>query len=707
MSIDPRSLIDLLPAVYRLRDAELAGHVPQVLTPAEAAILAALEALGPVDAAERRLMDALRAKRNRGPLGALLTVVGEQVAVLQEDLEQLYDDQFIETCASWAVPYIGDLIGYRTLHGKAPRAGSQRAEVAHTIAFRRRKGTASMLEQLARDVTAWNARVVEYFALLATTQYMNHLRPRNEVAPSMRDSDALEWLGTAFDPIPHGLDVRRIGNRRGRYNIPNVGIFVWRIDAHRLRRSLAMPHPNDATGLRFRFSPLGNDSQLVTRPETEEEIAHLAEPSNVPERISRRMLHRNLASYYGEGRSLAVILNDIPWPIAKTVVCNLADEGAAWAHDAPAGTIAIDPELGRLALATDIATPTDLRVTYHYGALGDLGGGEYPRAASFGSPPGPTLRVPDDHATIEAAVNALGGAGVVEIRDNGWYRESAALQIVAAADRTVELRGANGVRPTIELTGPLTLAGGLRSGVVLNGLVITGDVLRVAAGTDLRRLRLAHVTLVPGRSLAADGVATQAGQPSLVVQRAGLDLIIDTCIVGALRVSKGSTAKITDSVVDAGDLGAIAYAMTSVSAPPVGGPLDLESATVIGQARCVSLSASNSILLGHVEVERRQEGCLRFSYAPLTSVAPRRYRCQPGTGEDDINVPHFTTLRYGEPAYCQLADRTPAAITRGAEDESEMGVFRSLYQPQRESDLATRLDEYLRVGLEAGVFHAS
>jgi hypothetical protein len=53
---------------------------------------------------------------------------------------------------------------------------SPRAEVAHTIAFRRRKGTATMLEQLARDVTGWPARVVEYFQLLGWTQNMNHIR---------------------------------------------------------------------------------------------------------------------------------------------------------------------------------------------------------------------------------------------------------------------------------------------------------------------------------------------------------------------------------------------------------------------------------------------------------------------------------------------------------------------------------------------------
>ncbi len=89
------------------------------------------------------------------------------------------------------MPYIGDLIGYRPLHGRILDAatsaiGSPRAEVAHTIGYRRRKGTAAMLEQLARDVTGWDAAVVEFFRLLATTQYMNHIRPETVYAPDLR-----------------------------------------------------------------------------------------------------------------------------------------------------------------------------------------------------------------------------------------------------------------------------------------------------------------------------------------------------------------------------------------------------------------------------------------------------------------------------------------------------------------------------------------
>jgi hypothetical protein len=36
-----------------------------------------------------------------------------------------------------------------------------------------------------------------------------------------------------------------------------------------------------------------------------------------------------------------------------------------------------------------------------------------------------------------------------------------------------------------------------------------------------------------------------------------------------------------------------------------------------------------------------------------------------------------------------------------------MGAFHNLYQPQRQANLRARLDEYLRFGLEAGIFFAS
>src|SRR5205823_9566629 len=120
--------------------------------------------------------------------------------------------------ASWVLPYIGDLIGLTGLASTDVPALTPRAEAAHTIGARRRKGTAAMLEQLAHDVTGWPARAAELFELIAATQWMNHLRPACRSFVNVRDAERLEDLGGAFerairfgDPdLTHNVDVRRI-----------------------------------------------------------------------------------------------------------------------------------------------------------------------------------------------------------------------------------------------------------------------------------------------------------------------------------------------------------------------------------------------------------------------------------------------------------------------------------------------------------------
>ena len=45
------------------------------------------------------------------PLRALLGVISEQAALLEGDVEQLWDDFFVETARPWVVPYIAELVG--------------------------------------------------------------------------------------------------------------------------------------------------------------------------------------------------------------------------------------------------------------------------------------------------------------------------------------------------------------------------------------------------------------------------------------------------------------------------------------------------------------------------------------------------------------------------------------------------------------------
>lgn len=690
MSFDNQKLYDLLPAIYRIRDSE-----------------------------------------HGGPLKEYLSIIAEQLGVLEENLEQFYDDQFIETCAEWVVPYIGDLIGYRTLYSENTKYLSRRAEVANTIAYRRRKGTATMLEQLALDVTAWPARVVEYFQLLGTTQYMNHIRPNHFYAPDLHDWETLEYLNTPFEDVAHTADVRRIAIGEGRYNIPNIGIFLWRLKAYSHTKTPAVKFAD----FRYLFSTLGNNTPLFTRPVAEEKITQLAGPLNLPIPISRRILDKYLEHYYGEDKSLYVWIDDSEIDVSKIKVCNLSDaNGTDWLHGAKDSNVLIDPVLGRLSIGTNYGSDANVTVMFHYGFSADIGGGEYPRAHSFVSKSSPTHEL-SMASSIQDALDS-NSDGIIEVGDSGRYMESLKISHVT---KYLELRAANGSRPHILLSGEMTIEGSEDSEVVLNGLLISGNLLRVPkVDNGLRKLTLKHCTLLPGISLDLTGSPDQAATPSLIVESPDVLIVIEHCIVGALRVPSGAQVKISNSIVDATDMTHAAFADLDNISP--GGELEVINCTIVGKvsSRLIAL-ASNSIFWAGLDqndvwkapliAKQKQSGCIRFSYIPDGARTPRRYRCQPelaiqkaltentnlGSSEksalaDEIRArvrPEFGGLHYGQPDYAQLASYCVREIRNGADDESEMGVFHDLFQPQKEANLRIRLDEYLRFGLEAGIFYAS
>lgn len=723
-----QQLFDLLPAILRARDHAEAVVTPGWLSAEDRAafdvLQAKLDSGGVLTVLEQEQLDQLREHALAGPLASVLAVLAEQIGVLQEDLDQLYDDQFIETCAEWVAPYIGDLLGYRMLHGVTPKVASPRAEVAHTIAYRRRKGTVIVLEQLARDVTGWNATAVEFFQRLVVTQYMNHLRPHCLAAPDLRRWEPLERLGGAFDTIMRTVDVRRIASGRGRHNIPNVGLFLWRIDAWPLTGSPAAV----LDGLRLRFHPLGIDQPLFTRPRTVDDFAQLSTPLNVPEPISRRVLAARLEDYYtgvsGETKSLRLAFFDsatqaeTPVPFTDVRVCNLDDLGAGWAHMPTDGKIVVDPLLGRIALSNPLPAGVQLRVDHHHGFSAPMGGGEYDRPAELAA--GDVLQVPRDFPTIQAALNALQGlgeSGVVELADSARYEETLAVDVPAFC--RIELRAADGCRPTLVLGGELTLRGGERSEVRLDGLLVTGAALRVPAGggNQLARLEIVHSTLVPGLALNADSTPQQPDAASLVVEIDGVDVDLVRSICGAVRIDPDATFSATDSILDATTPTGVAYA--GPDGVGAGAAAELVACTVVGKLRALKFPlVSNSILLARltaadtwnspVIAERRQEGCVRFSHLPADARVPRRYHCLPESADTQADaVPRFTSLRYGFAAYAQLASSSGRQLLTGADNEGQPGAFNFLFQPQRETNLRVRLSEYLRVGLEAGVIHAS
>ncbi|GAA0289116.1 hypothetical protein [Rhodovulum strictum] len=716
--VTPEALYALLPAIHRLRDAD-----------------------------------------EGGPLAALVDVLAREGAVVEDSIEQLLDDLFIETCAPWAAPYIGGLVGYRTLHAVEGLAAGSRAEIANTIAYRRRKGTAAVLEQLARDVTGWPASAVEYVQRTACCQHMNVARPGAQTTANLRNPLELERLGGAFDKMARSVDVRSIADGRGRrgiggrHNLPNIGLHLWRLQAMRQSRVPATA----VDERRFLFDPLGAPRQLVNRQEAEREITALAGPVNVPGAITRRMLDATPAAWMrgdapGGLRALDIFVGGTPVPVSDIAACDLSDDGAGWNHvphpPDPAGSlrpVRVDPVLGRIAFRDPPAG--EVRVSFHTAFPGPIGGGEYNRAASLPPPAGTgrLIRFPESgHASLQEALDSIGPeGGIVEITENGIFPAPATIR--APENAGIGLRSADGVRAILRGSDPITISGAARGRVTLNGLVLDGCALEVVpeAGVSLAALDLAHVTLIPGLSLSDQGNPASPGAVSLRVTATGVAIAIARSILGPVRMSDTASLRLEESILDAAAAdpadspAGLAIAGLADNSPA--GALTILRATVIGRIRARALPlVSDAILFARpaspgeapVRAERRQDGCLRFSYVPPGSVVPRRFRCQPQLAIDEAIaaraaaiggpvplaerhlirarilpwlVPGFTALTASAPAYAQLRRSAPPEIRKGASDEGEMGAWHLLHQPQRETNLRLRLDEYLRFGLEAGL----
>jgi hypothetical protein len=687
------------------------------------------------------------------------------VDIVKDDITQLYDNWFIETCDDWVVEYIGDLIGYQPVQDTGGSGGGNtriiapRREVANTIRNRRRKGTVAVLESLARETSGWPVRVVELYRELGWTQHLDFAHRLRGRLLDLRDAHTLDLLGTPFDRAAHAVHVAS-------RNIPSVDVFVWRLNSYPVTWTQARcidEHSNC-----YVFSVLGNDTPLFTVPERDARPDHIASELEVPGPIRRRVFelrdqygisYANPA-YYGPGKSIEVRVERDgkckTFSAREVIPADLT----SWHYHPPHGKIGVDPALGRLAFRGE--QTGDVWVRYQYGFSAGIGGGEYDRpisqpdgakvfyvgtdddASCTRATPGQPDPAADPARTLYPTIaDALRAARdeknvVIEITDSRLYEEPLHIRVVK--DARFQLRASNGKRPVIQIPDRVSSRDALRVEIgrhghfTLDGLLVSGRSVNIRGhesedplpGDDEcpRSIVIRHCTLVPGWSLDTTCKPMNADKPSIEIRHTGAHVTIEHSILGSIEVSQNEALtdplcmSIADSIVDA----------TSPYIDAIGGSpacsfayatLTIARTTVIGHTHVHAIAlAEDSIFQGLVEVARRQIGCVRFCWVPPKSRTPRRFECQPDlviaavTGADqDIEAarvePRFNSTRYGSPVYCQLSLDCAVEIASGASDDSEMGVFHDLFQPQRAANLRVRLNEYVPASADIDIIFTS
>jgi hypothetical protein len=419
-----------------------------------------------------RIRDAAQVQTGPGPLQSLLTLIAEQIGVLEESLDQAYDDLFIETCADRLVPYIGDLVGASPLPTAAVLP--QRAAFANALGYRRRAGTLGMIEQVARDTTGWPARVRETAAGTATTR-------------SVRRSTGTTLADVHVSTGPSA--------RTARVSDAALAIALWRTRAFPLQSiaPVRAPHLGD---LAYHLHPAGVDTQLFTAD---------ARPLRLNDRVEE--LRAGLPIITAAGQTVDP---------ADVIVRSLSETNSL-SRLTLDDRFVLDPELGRL-LVPRRRDVEPLLGSFAYGFGIDLGGGPYDRSAQAAGETVDEIPTSARLTTVQPIAVGAGASYTLRAADGVWptLAPTAAIAVSGAAGARFTLSG-------VLVTGTHVAVEGAFACVTFEDCTLraSGHAAAVTIGDGVRRVRFKRCVLGPvhvGRDVEVeiDTCIVDAGDPARV-----------------------------------------------------------------------------------------------------------------------------------------------------------------------------------------------
>lgn len=497
-----------------------------------------------------------------GPLRELLNRLGVSVADVRRSIDRLWEDQSIETCDTWVIPYIAELLATNLVPSMDARG--QRLDVANTIYYRRRKGTVALLEQLAHDVTGYEARVIEFFRVLGRNRHgldpeigrpasapdpqaALQLQRAERLAGLLTGTPAGGWAdlrntlgatlsGTAFDEFHHRVDVRRGRGALGWYDIQKVGFFLWRTVALQVDR--ATPVPVSGCPGHFAFDPTGRLIPLFTaaaRGANDYGESWLPIPIwQLPNPLTQPLWDAIAERTYPDHDAISI------WGTSLSVSATASGDVV------PIDDVKVWPTVGRFE--TLAGAPREVEVGYTYGLFSRIGAGPYDRrqiGAKRPVDPAPLHQVSGGSAiTLVNGISALGATGTIEITDG--------LTISAVADPPlpvldVTIRAADEKRAVIRTAPtPWVFTGGTDGHLRLEGLLVSGPDIILRGTFD--EVTLSCCTFDPGTSgnllkpptVWASSVDGRDLAPTTIwVEGTVRSLVVERCITGPIRVRTG------------------------------------------------------------------------------------------------------------------------------------------------------------------------
>lgn len=697
---------------------------------------------------------------NPGVLRALIEILAGQAAILRRSHDRLWEDQFIELCQDWAVPYFGDLVASRLVSALNKRG--LRVDLAKTIYYRRRKGTLRVLEELISDIAGWEGKVVEEFRRLARIRHGLDPQPASMAGrfsctmpggwADLRRPRGAELTDSPFDEFYHTADVRQHAGQNGRYNIPKLAFHLYRLRAFRVDGVTPFALGD---GLRFTCDPSGRNIPLFMprqRPENWDDWRTAKErelPAPIPcrllghgEYVITEALVQKLENNFGVSSAAAnklrtlrgfyfssearlkqmlELLNE-PSLVSAAIYREILSTSLI----SDCGKAALLPE----AIIVEESPNTPL-------APVDISSGDL-----FQWPvPDPGKRIvidpeqgrlqffnlpPDSGSTVTYYYGFAGeiGAGTYS-RPEVELREPTAIPNISAQNSGGTILASRIANNGITQIDDSTTYQGIGDKLQVQDLTLQAanqqrPYIRLTSNWVLRTPTDADAKLLlDGLWLGSNGdyaVILRGDYEEVIIRNTTLDPGSNSDVNGnpIWPVPLIIEAQVETLIVDCSIMSRIATQSGGVVE-------NLKMQDSIIDARVPNQTAlqlvrgeielQRSTVLGQIDVNRLWASeVLITGLVDVTdtqegcfrfSAAPEGSRLprqyESHTLLDTAHI--FTSRHFGQPGYAQLSKAAPVELRRGAENGSEIGAFSSLINPIKLDSLKAKVDEYMPFGL--------
>ncbi|MCY0990909.1 hypothetical protein OV203_27440 [Nannocystis sp. ILAH1] len=691
---------------------------------------------------------------NQHVLRALIQAVAEQAAVARRSIDRLWEDQSIEYCDDWVVPYIGDLVATRLV--PALNARARRVDVARTIYYRRRAGTVTVLERLILDMAGWDGAVVEAFRRLGRTHHGLDPQPypvgRLTATPvggiaDLRRQRGVELAHGTFDELSHTADLWQHRGHAGRYAIPKLNHHLYRMQAYRVDA----PTPFELTTRRYTFDPSGRDIPLFRpsyRPEDgcrrrlEEDVsapircrllghaeyeitdAVLEAMVGVLLPASRTELRDWIGVRFRDEYRLRATLNSLangadftdPDKLHRLLAAALTEDSAkaALVRDARAFKITrlddtddvqIAPER---TLAGDLGNwGTGLSVAIGKQLMVDPVRGRYwfPEAAF---PAGTKVAHYYYGFSGDLGAGTYDRRATVLTNSDGFFNDGNFDPPVTWANvYTFDDSKTYLVDDVADFTDLTLQAASQRRPYLRRATTENTDWKFTADGTDAEltldglwygggRLVLAgDYARVTIRHCTLDPGGVRADSIPLVpadifVQGTIDELVIESSIVAGITLG---VAGAVHALRMRDSIVASTAATSLVHLPQT--ELEFARCTLAIATTGLRIDATELLAQKPVKVTDHQRGCVRYSVlAPGSETSP----VYPPPGVAEVFPHFFVSTRFGDPGFYVLSESAPDFVVRGAESGSEIGAYSRLLNPLKHDSVRAKVHEFMPMG---------